>query len=47
LEAQGEVGDGVVDEDEAVVVGGGEGFEELGRGGEEGDVLDVGVVFLK
>ena len=30
LEAQGEVGDGVVDEDEAVVVGGGEGFEEFG-----------------
>ena len=29
-----------------VVVGGGEGFEEGRGGGEEGDVLDVWVVFL-
>lgn len=44
LVADGEVGEGVPDVGE-VVVGGVEGLEEGGGGGEEGDVLDVGVVF--
>lgn len=41
-----EVGGFVPGEDEAVVVGGDDGLEEFGRGGEQGDVLDVGVVLL-
>lgn len=41
-----EVGGLVPGEDEAVVVAGDNGCEEFGGGGEEGDVLDVGVVFL-
>ena len=41
-----EVGGGVPGEDEAIVVGGDDGAEEFGRGGEEWDVLDVGVMFL-
>lgn len=40
------VGGGIPGEDEAVVVGGDDGFEEFRGGGEEGNVLDVGVVFL-
>ena len=46
LEGDEEVGDGVPGEGE-VVVGGVDAAEEGGGGGEEGDVLDVGVVFLR
>lgn len=45
LEGDEEVGGGVPDEGE-VVVGGEDAAEKGGRGGEEGDVLDIGVVFL-
>lgn len=46
LEGDEEVGGGVPDEGE-VVVRGEDAAEEGGRRGEEGDVLDIGVVFLR
>lgn len=42
-----EVGDGVPVEHEAFVVAGADGLEEGGAGGEERNVLNIGVMLLR